>query len=72
MNAVRVEARRIAGKYIQPPYTTDFAIMFLPLESLYAEVCARFVAGGAVQREQRVVVADPYAAGDAQQLADGL
>ena len=37
MNAVRTEGKRI-GKYIVPPYTTDFAVMFLPLEGLYAEV----------------------------------
>lgn len=37
LNAVRVEAKRI-GKYIAPPHTTDFAVMFLPLEGLYAEV----------------------------------
>ncbi|MGN6455949.1 MAG: DNA recombination protein RmuC, partial [Achromobacter mucicolens] len=36
--AVEVQARLIAGKYIAPPHTTDFAIMFLPTESLYAEV----------------------------------
>ncbi len=59
MNAVRVEARRIAGKYIQPPYTTDFAIMFLPLESLYAEVVRDSSLVEQVQREQRVVVAGP-------------
>jgi DNA recombination protein RmuC len=59
MNAVHVEARRIAGKYIQPPYTTDFAIMFLPLESLYAEVVRDAALVEQVQREQRVVVAGP-------------
>ena len=36
LNAVKTEAKRIAAKYIEPPYTTDFAVMFLPLESLYA------------------------------------
>ncbi|MEN4918731.1 DNA recombination protein RmuC [Achromobacter spanius] len=39
--AVEVQARLIAGKYIAPPHTTDFAIMFLPTESLYAEVLRR-------------------------------
>ncbi|GAA4328216.1 DNA recombination protein RmuC [Pigmentiphaga soli] len=38
---VELEARRIAGKYVAPPHTTDFAIMFLPTESLYAEVLRR-------------------------------
>ncbi|UOF93799.1 MAG: DNA recombination protein RmuC [Bordetella sp.] len=36
--AVEVQARLIANKYISPPYTTDFAIMFLPTEGLYAEI----------------------------------
>ena len=38
---VETEARRIAGKYVAPPHTTDFAIMFLPTEGLYAEVLRR-------------------------------
>jgi len=58
-NAVKVEARRIAGKYIEPPYTTDFAVMFLPLESLYAEVVRDAALVEQIQREQRVVVAGP-------------
>ncbi len=36
--AVELQARQIAGKYVAPPHTTDFAIMFLPTEGLYAEV----------------------------------
>ena len=39
--AVEVQARQIASKYVAPPYTTDFAIMFLPTEGLYAEVLRR-------------------------------
>ncbi|WP_338881633.1 DNA recombination protein RmuC [Achromobacter veterisilvae] len=39
--AVEVQARSIAAKYVAPPHTTDFAIMFLPTESLYAEVLRR-------------------------------
>ncbi|TSH89142.1 DNA recombination protein RmuC [Verticiella sediminum] len=39
--AVEAEARRITGKYVAPPHTTDFAIMFLPTEGLYAEVLRR-------------------------------
>src|SRR5690606_21203842 len=38
---VELEARRIATKYVAPPHTTDFAIMFLPTEGLYAEVLRR-------------------------------
>ena len=59
VNAVRVEAKRIAGKYIEAPYTTDFAVMFLPLESLYAEVVRNSDLVEQIQREQRVVVAGP-------------
>ncbi|MDF3847220.1 DNA recombination protein RmuC [Achromobacter denitrificans] len=39
--AVELQARSIAAKYVAPPHTTDFAIMFLPTESLYAEVLRR-------------------------------
>ncbi|CAM4008581.1 DNA recombination protein RmuC [Bordetella bronchialis] len=39
--AVELQARAIADKYIAPPHTTDFAIMFLPTEGLYAEVLRR-------------------------------
>lgn len=58
MNAVKTEAKRI-GKYIIPPYTTDFAVMFLPLEGLYAEVMRHSEAVEAIQREQRVMIAGP-------------
>lgn len=37
-DSIKKEANRIAGKYIAPPYTTDFAVMYLPVEGLYAEV----------------------------------
>ncbi|MCI5958036.1 MAG: DNA recombination protein RmuC [Clostridiales bacterium] len=58
LNAVRTEARRI-GKYIVPPYTTDFAVMFLPLEGLYAEVMRHAGVVEAIQREQRVLISGP-------------
>lgn len=57
--AIRVEAKRIAGKYVVPPHTTDFAIMFLPVEGLYAEAVQSPALMEAIQREQRVVVAGP-------------
>lgn len=57
--AIRTEAKRISDKYIQPPYTTDFAVMFLPTEGLYAEVMRDMDAVEAIQREQRVVIAGP-------------
>ncbi len=59
MQRIRLEAKRIAGKYIAPPHTTDFAIMFLPVEGLYAEVVQQTALVDAIQREQRVVIAGP-------------
>ncbi len=59
MQRIRLEARRIAGKYIAPPHTTDFAVMFLPVEGLYAEVVQQSDLVDAIQREQRVVIAGP-------------
>ncbi|HPF88696.1 MAG TPA: DNA recombination protein RmuC [Candidatus Limiplasma sp.] len=59
VTAVKTEAKRIASKYIEPPYTTDFAVMFLPLESLYAEVVRNAELVETIQREQRVVIAGP-------------
>lgn len=58
MNAVKIEAKRI-GKYIAPPYTTDFAVMFLPLEGLYAEVMRNADVIEAMQRQQRIMIAGP-------------
>ncbi|MEG1890088.1 MAG: DNA recombination protein RmuC [Clostridia bacterium] len=58
LTAVRVEAKRI-GKYIAPPHTTDFAVMFLPLEGLYAEVMRHAEVVQQLQREQRVLISGP-------------
>ena len=57
--AIRVQARSIGEKYIVPPYTTDFAVMFLPTEGLYAEVIRRAGLTDSLQREHRIVVAGP-------------
>ncbi len=57
--ALRVQARSICDKYIVPPHTTDFAVMFLPTEGLYAEAIRRPGLVDALQREHRVVVAGP-------------
>ena len=59
MQQIRTEAKRISGKYIAPPHTTDFAVMFLPVEGLYAEVVQQVDLVDAIQREQRVVIAGP-------------
>ncbi len=57
--AIRTEGKRISSKYIRPPYTTDFAIMFLPVEGLYAEAVHDMEAVESMQREQRVMIAGP-------------
>ena len=56
---VKIEGKRIASKYIAPPHSTDFAIMFLPVEGLYAEVMRDMDTAEQLQREQRVVIAGP-------------
>ncbi|MBU6502611.1 MAG: DNA recombination protein RmuC [Burkholderiales bacterium] len=56
---IRLEARSIAEKYVEPPHTTDFAIMFLPSEGLYAEVLRRPGLMTALQRENRITLAGP-------------
>jgi DNA recombination protein RmuC len=56
---IRSEAKSIAEKYIEPPYTTDFAILFLPTEGLYAEVLRRPGLIEVLQREHRITLAGP-------------
>ena len=56
---LRLEARSIREKYIAAPHTTDFAILFLPTESLYAEALRRPGLMEALQREHRVTLAGP-------------
>ena len=57
--AVRLEAKTIADKYLAPPATTDFAILFLPTEGLYAEVMRRPGLADQLQRTLRVSIAGP-------------
>src|SRR5690606_7701090 len=57
--AIRVQAKSICEKYVAPPHTTDFAIMFLPTEGLYAETIRRPGLADVLQREHRVVLAGP-------------
>jgi DNA recombination protein RmuC len=57
--AVRLEAKTIAEKYLSPPLTTDFAILFLPTEGLYAEVMRRPGLADELQRNCRVSIAGP-------------
>jgi len=56
---VRDEAKRIRDKYVAPPQTTDFAILFLPTEGLYAEVLRRPGLFESLQRDCRVTLAGP-------------
>ena len=57
--AIRNEAKRISGKYIRPPQTTDFAILFLPLEGLYAEVLQNRTLSFELQEKYRILIAGP-------------
>ena len=56
---IRLEAKTIADSYLSPPHTTDFAILFLPVEGLYAEVLRRPGLMDALQRDFRVTLAGP-------------
>ena len=56
---IKLEAKSIAEKYLEPPYTTDFAILFLPTEGLYAEVLRRPGLMETLQRDHRVTLAGP-------------
>lgn len=56
---IKKVAKQISEKYIHPPHTTDFAIMFLPVEALYAEVLRKPGIIEFLQREYRVVITSP-------------
>ena len=56
---VKLEARTIAEKYVEPPHTTEFALLYLPFEGLFAEVLRRPGLFDHVQREWRVTVCGP-------------
>ncbi|GAB1391846.1 hypothetical protein MASR1M60_00090 [Rhodocyclaceae bacterium] len=56
---VRSEAQALFDQHVCPPYTTDFAILYLPTEGLYAEVLRRPGLSEAMQRDYRVVLAGP-------------
>lgn len=58
-NRIKAEAKKIRDKYIDPPQTTDFAIMYLPIEGLYAEVLRRPGLCEQLQRDFRVSLAGP-------------
>jgi DNA recombination protein RmuC len=56
---IKAEAKSIAENYLAPPHTTDFAILFLPVEGLYAEVLRRPGLMDTLQRDHRVTLAGP-------------
>ena len=56
---IKVEAKRIRDKYLAPPHTTDFALLFLPTEGLYAEVLRRPGLFETLQRDFRVTLVGP-------------
>ena len=56
---IRMEAKSISEKYIEPPFTTDFAILFLPTEGLYAEVLRRPGLMESLHRDHRITLAGP-------------
>ena len=56
---LKTEAKKISEKYISPPHTTDFAIMFLPVEGLYSEALQTPELVESLQRDYRVVIAGP-------------
>ena len=58
-NTIKKMAKDIHDKYVDPPFTTDFAIMFLPFESIYAEVIRRTSLIETLQKEYKIVVTGP-------------
>ena len=55
----KFQAKMIRDKYVEPPHTTDFAILFVPTESLFAEAMSRPGLADALQRDYRVTLAGP-------------
>ena len=56
---LRDEAKKIRDKYVEPPHTTDFAILYLPTEGLYAEALRRPGLADGLQRDFRISIAGP-------------
>lgn len=56
---IKLEAKRIEEKYVAPPYTTDFAVMYLPTEGLYAEIARNTELCEYIQRHHRVSPVGP-------------
>ena len=60
---IKKMAKDIHDKYVDPPFTTDFAIMFLPFESIYAEVIRRTSLVETLQKDYKIVVTGPTTLG---------
>jgi DNA recombination protein RmuC len=58
-NTIRKMAKDISDKYLDPPFTTDFAIMFLPFEGIYAEVVRRAALLNELQFKYKIIVTGP-------------
>lgn len=59
VNRIKMEAKSIKEKYLDPPHTTDFGILFLPTEGLYAEVLRQPGLLESLQRDHRIVITGP-------------
>ena len=59
IKAIRLFAKDISTKYIDPPHTTDFAIMFLPVEGIYAEVLRHPQLFESIQRDYKITITGP-------------
>jgi DNA recombination protein RmuC len=57
--SMKLEAKKIVSKYVSPPHTTDFAILYLPTEGLFAEVIRRPGLVEAIQNDCRVMITGP-------------
>ena len=57
--SIKLEAKKIFAKYVSPPHTTDFAVLYLPTEGLFAEVIRRPGLVEAVQNDCRVMITGP-------------
>jgi DNA recombination protein RmuC len=58
-NSIKKQAKEIASKYINTPLTTEFAILFLPIEGLYAEVLSIPGLADTINREHKIVITGP-------------
>ncbi len=58
-NDVKEQAKKISGKYLDPPLTTDFGVMFVPTESLYAEILRIAGLSDEIRQKHNVIIASP-------------